>query len=214
MSAAIELSERLRRDARFVDAVVACEPILRKELGDSVNADWDIEGDDGQTTIALRLRDAHEGVGGQATTNFAPDELESHEGVGVRVHRARDAMVRVGEWRGQVAALFATLRTWLAAEPEIRIQESPLIVREERSGEYSLAQLKLARAEKWAIVKPIGAWIVGADGRVDLVGAESKHNLVLSRREGGWLWIDDRTVVRLRPLTASIFLDLVRDCME
>ena len=57
-------------------------------------------------------------------------------------------------------------------------------------------------------VRPIARRVVGANGRVDLVGAEGPLTLLYDKATGGWSWIDDRLVAKLKPLTGELFREL------
>ena len=63
-------------------------------------------------------------------------------------------------------------------------------------------------------VLPRGAWWVTTQGRVDVVGEDDyEHQLILSRPEGGWLWVQERPKVALHRLTGELLIKLVKDCM-
>jgi hypothetical protein len=212
----VELSDRLR-GTDLAERVNEYEPILHKEIGAMADVEWDVrEHQDykGRHQLILRMKEKHGPLKGEARAFFDHDELGWREHMLRRLTDIKGSLERIGEWRESLEGLYRQIREWCqAAAPAWIIEERPITVEEVRPGEYQSIALRIVEGSHAVDVRPIGHQIVGADGRVDLEGEENRQILLLSHREGGWLWLDDRTVVRLRPLTGDLFIDLVRDCM-
>jgi hypothetical protein len=214
MSATIELSERLR-GTDLADRVREYEPILRQEIGDFAAVDWDVTDDRGRLRFVLRMRPKDDGgLTGEAKAFFDAEEILWRERMARRLKEIKGDLVRLEEWRRSLETFYQTVREWCQSlAPTWAIERHPTTVTEVPPGEYRVTALRIIEGASAVEVRPIGHQVVGADGRVDLEGEENRQILLLSHREGGWLWVDERTVVRLRPLTAELFIDLVRDCM-
>jgi hypothetical protein len=99
-----------------------------------------------------------------------------------------------------------------------------------------------AHGKQVAQLIPVGAWIIGAEGRVDLVGLLDKEILVYLKKGGphlkvkestepsdarewsrplfqgvdrpGWYWIEEKRLGRARLVTKQLFLDLLAEVSD
>jgi hypothetical protein len=198
----------------LAEQVRAYEPILQKVIGDVAVVSWDVMDHRGRPRLVLRLREKNGNLRGEARAFFDPDELQSSELMAHRLHDIRETLIRIGDWRKNLDELYRKIREWCQSlAPDWRIDERLITISEVQPGEYQATSLRITEGIHSVDVRPVGHQIVGAEGRVDLVGEESSAILIFSPREGGWLWVDDRTVVRLRLLTGELFIDLVRGGM-
>ena len=78
----------------------------------------------------------------------------------------------VDEYLRHLEELYKQIQEWLHGEG-LAWEEQKVVVNEERSGPYkaSLLIIRQSDGEQMAKLKPIGAHIIGAKGRVDLSGA-------------------------------------------
>lgn len=169
---------------------------------------------DGQGRVVLRLRIADQGA--EASADFAPEELANPAHLAKRLASLQSAVVRVGHWRGRLETLFAQIRAWAATLPggAAVVTEAPRTVREERSGEYTVSELLLHRGGAEMRVVPIAAWVVGANGRVDLLGAGGPFVLIHDETDG-WQYVRERyPVVTLEVLTEGLFHQLAQACLD
>src|SRR5207302_1013610 len=110
----------------------------------------------------LRLRDQ---FNGQCSAAFAPDELRNERHLASRLQVLKGALIRVDHWLGQLQALYGNIRQWCQALPGgAYVQEEPIVMREERSGEYEASRLLISSNGQMMRVEPVALWIVGADG--------------------------------------------------
>jgi plasmid stability protein len=102
---------------------------------------------------------------------------------------AQEVHERVEDWMRRLDELFARIRTWAAAhgvavkdgEPRTMLEE-----RMERVGEPARAMLTLVlRSAEGAEVsiKPKALWVIGANGRVDVLSRKSGVYVLIDRAE-------------------------------
>jgi hypothetical protein len=63
-------------------------------------------------------------------------------------------------------------------------------------------------------VVPISAWVVGADGRVDLRVIGGPFTLLYSQRDQGWFFVQNTYPMKLSRLDQDLFLDLAEACLN
>lgn len=124
---------------------------------------------------------------------------------------------RVDDWSLRIEQLYANVASWLP-EGWFALHAGDVAMHEElmqRFGvpERHLPLLILERdGETRARMEPRGLWIIGANGRVDLIGRKS-HFLIIDRAESfepaNWQVsaLDDR--FREEPLTAARLLEML-----
>ena len=124
----------------------------------------------------------------------------------------------------------------------LAVEKGGVTLREERMEEYDAPSLVISKdGEPVAKVVPVGSKIIGAQGRVDLVGRLTKHAFLfyvdkgaavsaqtvvagkaarsssmpmLSGVDGdGWYWIE-ATVRRAKRVEERLFLDLLTDVSD
>jgi hypothetical protein len=211
----IDQAVNLRLNALLSTLVAQKDAVLNSVI-DVATAEgiWELGADErGRPVLTLRLRDQ---FNGQCSATFAPEELQNDAHLSSRLYGLKEALIRVGHWRGQIQRLFADIRQWCQNLPGgAYVQEEPIIIREERSGEYDATRLLITRDGHTLRVEPIATWIVGADGRVDLKGMGGPFTLLYSQQDGGWFYFPD-TFPRVKPLplTDALFLQLAEACLD
>jgi len=138
----------------------------------------------------------------------------------------------------RVDDLFNNINNWLKSS-YLKSRREEIEVTEEASGKYKTNKLIIEdkNGKNIACAVPIGAWVIGAEGRVDLVGyldrviisylREGGPSLITSVSVGGeeesghrkrlyhgiekegWYWIEDRRRGKAHLLTKDIFLELL-----
>ena len=103
-----------------------------------------------------------------------------------RIDRAYVAR-RVAEWEGRIKALYADVSAWLPAGWTAVVGGSvPMheeLMRKFDVSEHQLPVLILERdGKKRGRMEPRGLWIIGANGRVDLILTD-RHYLIVDRSE-------------------------------
>lgn len=148
------------------------------------------------------------------------------------------------EYLERLAGLHQEVRRWLA-DADVTITEEDRDVSEETLGDYLASELVIRDGDGTEIarLRPIGGDIIGALGRVDLVGRMDRQPILYLSAGGpvvamveasttrdahssvrrrmldgveaeGWYWISDRRLRRARPLTAELFKDLVLEVSD
>lgn len=140
----------------------------------------------------------------------------------------------------RVSALFADIKKW-SADLGLHVEHGETSINEERHGQYRSPTLILsdARARRIAEVIPFGESILGASGRVDIVGDYGKREKIVYLNEGGptiamriqagvdgaaeestrklyrgvdaegWYWVSPLPIRRAYRITQEVFSDLL-----
>ncbi len=144
---------------------------------------------------------------------------------------------RVKEYTERLKDLYIHVKKWSAGR-SFRFVDKDIDITEMVPGVYSAPALEI-RSDTGALIatlEPIGAWIIGALGRVDLKGKSETVNLLYLAKgsphrtikitaggyeekrsaplfrgvdHDGWYWIEDARLGRVRSLDAELFLDLL-----
>lgn len=139
----------------------------------------------------------------------------------------------------RVNDLFLKMKNWLNTK-DFKFQETNVTVIE-KNIKYIAPSIELTILEKNLNVKivPMGCYIIGAEGRVDIVGELDSTIIVFLKKGGpsvsiqeqygnpnrrtgqprlffkninddGWYWIEDKRLGRAKPIDKELFLDLIR----
>ena len=106
---------------------------------------------------------------------------ESESGDDVDWNRTRE------DWIQSLRNLHSTMEKYLAKYTEagqIRVDRDKVQISEEHLGSYEVEKLTFQIGNDKIVAKPIGAMMIGAAGRVDLIGARGTLRLVLMEKKG------------------------------
>lgn len=149
---------------------------------------------------------------------------------------------KVGLFVDSVRRLFAEVESWVA-QTDLSATQQEIEITEEFSGKYIAKKLAVEDNKKKKIAEflPIGAFIIGGNGRVDMVGRVDKAILVnldpdqpsmtstmvvgddtetqtVSFYEGvdrrGWYWIEDGRRGRANLFTKDLFIELLGEVSD
>jgi hypothetical protein len=208
----ITIGERLRRKPALVSKVRRLDDTLVEIFGEKTPIDWELSGEEPENWLSL-----HVGAPGTGEcTRYPPESLlETTSELKSILLNMKECLQVVQQYLSELEQLYQQIRSWLSqARPAYQVEEAPTTVEEALTGKYSAKKLLIRLKRKEVEVLPRGAWWITTQGRVDLVGEDDyEHQLILSRPEGGWLWVEERPRVALHPLTAELFIKLVKDCM-
>lgn len=190
--------------------VQSLSPMMNAEFTmPGAKAEWGVRsiGPD-RSVVTLLVSDSR---GGQATKEFSPNELQNELLVRSRLDDLKGAVILVGEFKAKIEALFKTLEEWIRRlDPTVFIERRPLEVREQRSGSYETQVLRFSTGGSDFRVSPVGAWIVGADGRVDVIGPQDRVTLVVNGNK--WSRVFQTANPRLELLDETGFVQLLEEC--
>lgn len=146
----------------------------------------------------------------------------------------------LNQYLTHVTALFANIEKW-GGDFGLQMQGGETTINEERHGQYEVPTLVLndAQGKRIAEVLPFGESIIGAQGRVDLVGNYGKREKIVYLNAGGptmttriqvgtegaaeestrklyrgvdaegWFWLSPSPIRRAYPITPEVFADLL-----
>ena len=141
-----------------------------------------------------------------------------------------------------VDALFRNISGWLAGR-DLSTLRTSVELYEEAYGKYQTDALSIRTqtGTEVALLTPVGASVIGASGRVDLVGTSDRDILVYLEQggptisksvtvngqvetqtvplyrgvsEAGWYWVESRKPSRARQLDKALFLDLLEEVSD
>jgi hypothetical protein len=210
----VQQSPALNQNPEYSELLNGVNQLVTNEIDlATASGRWELSADEWQRPLlTLRVRDQFQG---QGSANFAPGELRKLQHFTSRLHELKGAVVRVGHWRSQLASLYASIREWCNDIPgEPFVQDEPAVLREARSGEYEVARLVISRGVQVMKVVPVGSWIAGADGRVDLTGVGGPFTLLYIQKDNGWFYYQQTYPYKLFPLTREVFVDLAEACLD
>src|SRR4051794_15229101 len=88
------------------------------------------------------------------------------------------------QWLDALGTLYRDVETWLGAyvrAGKIKIEKSTCDLFEEEFGHYTVESRIITIGQNRVILKPVGALLLGARGRVDLEGPRETAMLLLQR---------------------------------
>jgi hypothetical protein len=145
-------------------------------------------------------------------------------------------------FRESLAELYANVDIWLNSTP-LRTSREEIELREESSGPYKVEELiiKDVTGAIIARIMPVGAWVIGAKGRADLIGKLDKVIMVNLEKGGpvmtttiscegheetsvtkfykniaetGWYWIEDRRRGKAHKIDKDTFYELLTEVSD
>ncbi|MBF0234566.1 MAG: hypothetical protein HQK65_16215 [Desulfamplus sp.] len=150
---------------------------------------------------------------------------------------------KVNSFIDSVDKLFAEIELWIAST-NLKGVKQEIEISEETSGRYKAKKLTIEDEKKKKIAKflPIGTFIIGGNGRVDIIGTIDKAIIVnletggpstttttmtvgdyketrtTSFYEGidkqGWYWIEDKKRGKAILFTKDLFIELLREVSD
>ena len=96
-----------------------------------------------------------------------------------------DWAVELPRWRDAVRALFKTVRDWSEQEGWL-VEASEASIYEEGAGQYTLHILTVCLSSGRVHLEPVARDVLGAQGRVDIIGWPSLTRVMLLRKGETW----------------------------
>lgn len=94
---------------------------------------------------------------------------------------------RKAQWILELESLFSQIKNWvkpLIARKLAKIEKGEMEIQEDLLGRYKVPTLNLHLSNQSLFMRPVGTFIVGAKGRVDIESQGKKVTMVL--HEEGW----------------------------
>ena len=117
------------------------------------------------------------------------------------------------EWLDALDSFFVQVRAWLVEAEEknlIRIHAGKIKITEETLGTYSVPYVEVKIGTKAIRLRPIGATIIGADGRVDMETPKGKYLLLYLADRNQWVHGFGKQPERFPVLTEELFTELIK----
>lgn len=90
------------------------------------------------------------------------------------------------DWLQSLNDLYSKIRRYLKKYLEadqIQVEREKIVISEEFLGSYEVDKLTIRIGDEKIVAKPIGRNLIGASGRVDLIGVRGRLRLVLFEKE-------------------------------
>ncbi len=194
--------------------VAAKNDLLISSVGLTTSeAIWELNGLPGRPSLILRLRDQDGKLTSSGT--FALNVFKNETELTARLSDLNHAMYKVAEWRKAVRVLFERIRPWCETlTGGSYVKEKTSWVEEEQSGFYEVSELIVIRGERGMFITPVGAWVLGADGRVDMVGPGDRAVLEYAASKDSWFHIPNDAPYRELAFNESLFRELAEACLD
>lgn len=115
---------------------------------------------------------------------------------------------RLSRWRMALFELDVKLSKWLEApikKQVVTLAKSPKSIVEELLGPYTVNAWTVTIGGRKVVFDPAGTYVVGAYGRVDVLGPAAKFKLIREKDDGHWSLVDPSDPRVATPLTKEIF---------
>lgn len=209
----IKQDQSVQADSKLSAEVAGKTPLLEATIdGAAAEATWELNGERERPNLTLRLRDQ---TGSRSSATFPAVMLKNEAELTSRLGSLKEALLKVAEWRKTVAAFFTKIRPWCSALPgNPVVRDYWVVVREERSGEYDVPQLMVSRGDRAMVITPVAAWVVGWDGRVDMIGPGDRFILHYTQATNEWTHVPKYLPYRKLPVTEALFRELAEACLD
>ncbi len=151
--------------------------------------------------------------------------------------------ITLDNYLNNISKLYQLVDEWLK-EKSFLYEEQDIEICEEASGKYSVRKLIIRndKNEQIAEIRPIAAWVIGGDGRLDIIGKFDKQIVLYINKEralvkssatdstgnisdkvyplykgidkDGWYWIKDMHIGRAYALDKELFFDLLAEVSD
>ncbi len=153
------------------------------------------------------------------------------------------ADIRKQKYIAWLKELHDEVKKWIKKE-KLVAQEKDVEINEEIPGRYQAPSLSIQdkSGKEIAELRPVGAWIIGAEGRVDVIGRLDQIHLVYLEPPGpgisvvvsddggkiernsrilfqgvenpGWYWIEDKPRGKAHLINGELFMDLLSEVSD
>jgi len=120
-------------------------------------------------------------------------------------------------WLEALKKLFDDIKNWVAdasQEGLLQIHEDTEQLAEEHLGRYQVPLLVLRAGASEVLIKPIGAMIIGAKGRVDMITHAEQHVFIHVSAQEGWSYVRDKRKGIYDKLTKELFTELLMGMLK
>jgi hypothetical protein len=208
----------------------ARDDLLRKEVGEDVEATWEPAKDQyGHPALQLKLR-APSGARCLAVIESlelrVPDRLVPH------LADMKKTLAKLGQWLKILEGFYQLVRQWSTQfPPDWQVREEPIVVQERARqeddidlvrpsaqdiAEYDAIQFRITVGDTEVTVRPLALWVPATNGLVRLTGRYLSDwmDFSFSPEEGGWHYLPDDPGNPELPLTAELFRQLLNESTE
>lgn len=117
------------------------------------------------------------------------------------------------EWIRQLREFMNQIKNWLIQpqkEGLIQVFEKEIEIEEEHFGAYQAPSLELMIGSEKVKIAPVGRFIIGAKGRVDISSYINRF-IVLYHSEKGWIYRNEGQLGSFQPFTEENFTQILKE---
>jgi len=124
----------------------------------------------------------------------------------------------------RVNQLFGDIKGWLKEKKELHVEQQNIEIHEKLTGFYMVPTLVIThQTEQLAELKPVGAYIMASEGRVDCLGWLDTEYIIYLVNGGpylhgkqmfkdvgddGWYWVENNLKDKAHPMNKETFFKL------
>lgn len=116
------------------------------------------------------------------------------------------------EWLGAIGNLFSSIENWIGDTEGVDTSREQNHIEEEQLGLYEIDNLLLKVGDQTVRVRPKGRFIIGAQGRVDIIGEKGMASII--RRDNEWQRIIREHELRFESFDESVFANILSEVMK
>lgn len=143
--------------------------------------------------------------------DFLRQQKETEKGKEINLEKVK------AQWLSTLTDLLGKIKEWVSeAEREglIQVVDQPKDLSEELLGSYRAPSLALRTDRSTVKIEPVGRYIIGAQGRVDMRSARGSYMLIHLSPEKGWMCVKEKKQREYLPLTESLFAELLKELLS
>ncbi len=122
--------------------------------------------------------------------------------------KARPDKIRIDRWRVALMELRSKIRKWLddpLKKKLIELTEFEKELHEDRVGAYKVKGVIVSLGRQRIVFDPVATYVIGAFGRVDVVGPAAKFTLIRQKDDVHWSLVNPNDPRQFEPFTKETF---------
>ena len=120
------------------------------------------------------------------------------------------------EWIKSIGDLYSQIEDWLGTsnKPNVKITYEDKLITENYLGNYKVQEMLLQVDDEIVKFSPKGRNIIGAAGRIDLIGDLGSITIVLQPESRWGIVVSRIPTLKIKPFDPSSFLDALKEIMS
>lgn len=119
-------------------------------------------------------------------------------------------------WLNSIKEIYKEIEQWIGSfkkEGLLDIKEAPISINEDLIGQYETSKLLIVISGKLIEIEPIGTYILGSYGRIDIKGTKG-HYMLVQPELGKWVFVKRRSLDMTRlDFTSDNFFNVIKNVL-